>query len=81
MRRCSTLTCQLRIQGFTQPLIAVTARADAGAEPEAMEAGFDHFIRKPMTKAMLMVLLEQAIPTDAMQPATRPEAAADFISI
>ena len=75
------LARQLRIQGFTQPLIAVTARADAGAEPEAMEAGFDHFIRKPMTKAMLMVLLEQAIPADAMQPATRPEAAADFISI
>jgi CheY-like chemotaxis protein len=75
------LARQLRIQGFTQPLIAVTARADAGAEPEAMEAGFDHFIRKPMTKAMLMVLLEQAIPTDSMQPATRPEAAADFISI
>jgi CheY-like chemotaxis protein len=76
------LARQLRIQGFTQPLIAVTARADAGAEPEAMEAGFDHFIRKPMTKAMLMVLLEQAIPVEgSLQPASRPEAAAAFISI
>ncbi|HEU0307422.1 MAG TPA: ATP-binding protein, partial [Lysobacter sp.] len=57
------LARQLRIQGFARPLIAVTARADAGAEPEAMEAGFDYFIRKPMTSAMLAALLEQAIPS------------------
>jgi signal transduction histidine kinase/CheY-like chemotaxis protein/sugar lactone lactonase YvrE len=76
------LARQLRIQGFTQPLIAVTARADAGAEPEAVEAGFDHFIRKPMTKAMLMALLEQAIPAEGrMQSPARPETAADVISI
>ncbi|QNP41204.1 two-component regulator propeller domain-containing protein [Lysobacter solisilvae (ex Woo and Kim 2020)] len=59
------LARQLRIQGFAPPLIAVTARADAGAEPEALEAGFDHFIRKPMTLAMLAALLERAVP---MQP-------------
>jgi len=56
------LARQLRVQGYTRPLIAVTARADAEAESEAMEAGFDHFIRKPMTKAMLAALLEQAVP-------------------
>lgn len=76
------LARQLRIQGFAKPLIAVTARADAGAEPEAMEAGFDHFIRKPMTRAMLAALLEQAIPAeaDARTPA-RPEDAAAVVSI
>ena len=52
------LARQLRIQGFTRPLIAVTARADAGAEPDAIEAGFDHFIRKPMTQKMLATLLQ-----------------------
>ncbi len=52
------LARQLRIQGFTRPLVAVTARADAGAEPEAMEAGFDRFIRKPMTLKMLAGLLQ-----------------------
>jgi CheY-like chemotaxis protein len=56
------LARQLRIQGFEPPLIAVTARADAGAEPEAMEAGFDHFIRKPMTLKMLATLLEAIVP-------------------
>jgi signal transduction histidine kinase/ligand-binding sensor domain-containing protein/CheY-like chemotaxis protein len=76
------LARQLRIQGFTQPLIAVTARADAGAEPEAMEAGFDHFIRKPMTKAMLAALLEQAVPADGrVRDSSRPEAATEVISI
>jgi len=75
------LARQLRIQGFTQPLIAVTARADAGAEPEAIDAGFDHFIRKPMTKAMLMALLEQAIPAAGRAAeSSRPEAA-EVISI
>jgi signal transduction histidine kinase/ActR/RegA family two-component response regulator len=56
------LARQLRIQGFASPLIAVTARADAGAEPEAIDAGFDHFIRKPMTRAMLSARRERAVP-------------------
>ena len=47
------LARQLRAQGFAQPLIAVTARADADAEPQALAAGFDAFLRKPVTGAML----------------------------
>ncbi|HVI25928.1 MAG TPA: two-component regulator propeller domain-containing protein [Xanthomonadaceae bacterium] len=43
----------LRAQGFQAPLLAVTARADAEAEPLAREAGFDGFLRKPLTGAML----------------------------
>jgi signal transduction histidine kinase/ligand-binding sensor domain-containing protein/CheY-like chemotaxis protein len=56
------LARQLRIQGFARPLIAITARADAGAEPDAMEAGFDYFIRKPMTLKMLEALLQRIDP-------------------
>ncbi|WP_363798057.1 ATP-binding protein [Lysobacter firmicutimachus] len=47
------LARQLRAQGFVQPLVAVTARADAEAEPQAIAAGFDRFLRKPVTGAML----------------------------
>ncbi|WP_051884547.1 hybrid sensor histidine kinase/response regulator [Lysobacter antibioticus] len=47
------LARQLRAQGFAAPLVAVTARADADAEPQASEAGFDRFLRKPVTGAML----------------------------
>jgi DNA-binding response OmpR family regulator len=47
------LARQLRVQGFAAPLVAVTARADADAEPLAREAGFDGFVRKPLTGAML----------------------------
>jgi len=57
---CS-LARQLRTQGITLPLIAITARADADAQPQAMAAGFDHFIRKPVTRAMLAALLVNAV--------------------
>lgn len=48
----------LRAQGFDAPLIALTARADAAAEPQSLAAGFDRFIRKPVTGAMLADLLD-----------------------
>ena len=51
------LARQLRAQGYAGPLIAVTARADAEAEPLTREAGFDGFLRKPLTGAMLALLV------------------------
>jgi ligand-binding sensor domain-containing protein/signal transduction histidine kinase/ActR/RegA family two-component response regulator len=47
------LAQQLRLRGVTMPLIALTARTDAEAEPLARRAGFDDFIRKPVTGDML----------------------------
>ncbi len=43
------LARHLRAQGWTMPMIAITARADSGAESDAKEAGFDDFLRKPLT--------------------------------
>lgn len=48
-----TLAGLLRGQGFRSPLVAVTARADADAEPAARAAGFNGFLRKPLTGEML----------------------------
>src|SRR5690606_9603028 len=48
-----SLAGALRDQCFAGPLLAVTARADAAAEPDARAAGFDGFLRKPVTGAML----------------------------
>jgi signal transduction histidine kinase/ActR/RegA family two-component response regulator len=48
---------QLRALSYQYPFIAVTARSDAEAEPQALAAGFDAFLRKPLTGDML----EQAI--------------------
>ena len=56
------LARQLRAQGFSQPLLAVTARADADAEPLAGEAGFDGFLRKPLTGGMLAEAIEALLP-------------------
>lgn len=47
------LARHLRTQAFTRPMVAVTARADAEAEPQSREAGFDAFLRKPLTGDML----------------------------
>ncbi|MCD9029860.1 response regulator [Luteimonas sp. BDR2-5] len=52
-----TLAGLLREQGFGQPIVAVTARADAGAEPAALAAGFNGFLRKPLTGEMLSDVL------------------------
>lgn len=54
------LARQMRSGGFTRPLLAVTARADAEAEQLAREAGFDAFLRKPVTSEMLATGLDQA---------------------
>ncbi|SDY71938.1 ligand-binding sensor domain-containing protein [Lysobacter sp. yr284] len=59
------LARQLRAQGFAQPLVAVTARADADAEPQAAKAGFDRFLRKPVTGAMLAEALRALFEREA----------------
>jgi signal transduction histidine kinase/ligand-binding sensor domain-containing protein/CheY-like chemotaxis protein len=56
------LARQLRAQGFDAPLLAVTARADADAEPLARAAGFEGFLRKPLTGAMLLDAIEGLLP-------------------
>jgi signal transduction histidine kinase/ActR/RegA family two-component response regulator/streptogramin lyase len=48
-----SLARQLRAQGFSAALLAVTARADGEAEALAASAGFDGFLRKPVTGEML----------------------------
>ncbi|MEP6906587.1 MAG: ATP-binding protein [Pseudoxanthomonas sp.] len=55
------LARQLRSQSFSVPLVAVTARADAEAEPLAKAAGFDGFLRKPVTGELLARAMHHAI--------------------
>lgn len=62
------LARQFRAQGYTGTLIAVTARADADSEPQAMRAGFDRFVRKPLTGAILSRALAGVEPAGASRP-------------
>jgi CheY-like chemotaxis protein len=55
------LARMLRAQGHGLPLLAVTARSDADAETQARAAGFDDFLRKPVTGAVLAQALEAAL--------------------
>ncbi|MGV8921811.1 MAG: two-component regulator propeller domain-containing protein [Thermomonas sp.] len=56
------LARMLRTQGFSAPLLAVTARSDTGAEAQARDAGFTEFLRKPVTGAMLAQALARLLP-------------------
>ncbi|MBA0363883.1 hybrid sensor histidine kinase/response regulator [Stenotrophomonas maltophilia] len=51
---------QLRALGYELPLVAVTARSDAYAESQVLAAGFDGFLRKPVTGDMLVAAIAQA---------------------
>jgi len=48
------LARQLRTLGYDFPLIAVTARSDGYAEQAVRDAGFDGFLRKPVTGDLLV---------------------------
>ncbi|WP_313456593.1 ATP-binding protein [Stenotrophomonas sp.] len=54
------IASQLRAMGYTLPLVAVTARSDAYAEQQVLAAGFDGFLRKPVTGDMLVEAIAQA---------------------
>ncbi len=67
------LARQLRASGFDRPLLAVTARADPDAEPQARAAGFEGFLRKPLTGEMLADALDALLPDAAVAaPETHP---------
>lgn len=48
----------IAVQGYKLPLAAITARADAAAEPAAMAAGMKGFLRKPLNTSELAGLLQ-----------------------
>ncbi|KQQ79429.1 histidine kinase [Xanthomonas sp. Leaf131] len=56
----AALVAQLRARGVRFPIVAVTARADADAEPQAMAAGCNGFLRKPVTGDMLVEAIAAA---------------------
>ncbi len=65
----AALVAQLRARGVRFPIVAVTARADADAEPQALAAGCNGFLRKPLTGDLLAQALAQVLADDAMDQA------------
>ncbi len=64
----------IKIQGYRLPLAAITARADPQAEPAAIAAGMNAFIRKPVNTDDLRTLLRKLELTDrSVLPATTPD--------
>ncbi|WP_372173650.1 ATP-binding protein [Xanthomonas euvesicatoria] len=64
------LASQLRQLGHRFPLLAVTARADSAAQAQAKAAGFDGFLRKPVTADLLVEAITAARAAAGMQATT-----------
>ncbi len=54
------LARMLRNKGLTLPILAVTARSDAEAKDETQRAGFNGFVRKPVSGELLRRAIEEA---------------------
>lgn len=54
----------IQANGYQLPLVAITARADAQAEPAAIAAGMKAFIRKPVNAADMRNVLETVMTID-----------------
>ncbi|GAA5787131.1 ATP-binding protein [Chitiniphilus shinanonensis] len=68
-----TLARTLRAQGYTAPIVAVTASVQREALQDALDAGFDRWLTKPLKLATLAELLhELPAPPDTTQPAAAP---------
>jgi DNA-binding response OmpR family regulator len=48
----------------------LTARTDADAEPQALKAGFDSFVRKPVTGDMLVEAIAGVLGQPPFPPAS-----------
>jgi CheY-like chemotaxis protein len=55
----------IRTQGHVLPLLAVTARSDADAEPQARAAGMQGFLRKPASGEALRRAIAELLPPPA----------------
>ncbi len=53
----------LRLTGFSQPIIALTANATELERRQVLEAGFDGFLSKPVNQKAFFAVLEQHLPT------------------
>ncbi len=56
-----TAASQLRAQGSTQPIMALTADAMEGSEARCREAGCSHFMTKPVNVELLMATLSELL--------------------
>jgi PAS domain S-box-containing protein len=70
-----TATRKLRAQGYTKPIVALTAHAMQGAEQECRDAGCSGFITKPINFDRLVTLLAQiaGIEVELAGPVDEPQ--------
>lgn len=55
------LACELRARGFTKPIVALTAFAGPTHRTDALRAGFDDHLAKPVEPARLVTVISQML--------------------
>ncbi len=53
----------LRAQGFTQPIVALTAHAMAGDREHCLEVGCTDYVAKPLSRAGLIAAIRRNLPS------------------
>ena len=59
------------------PIVAMTAHALAGDKEEILDAGLDHYLTKPMQKAVITAVIREACPAECRAPDDAPAVVAE----
>jgi len=74
LQATAAIRAREQVTGGHLPIVAMTAHAMAGDRERCLVAGMDGYVSKPIHRAELFAVLEQAVGSPALAPAPEPAA-------